>query len=126
MEAKRVLVVDDNANIRAGLRHFLEAAAELEVCGEAADGLQAIEQAIKQKPAVILMDLSMPNLNGAEAASVIRHALPDTRIVIFTLFSDSFGRFTARLSGVDVVLSKSEGLTGLTKALQGLFTRSSS
>lgn len=116
--AKTVLVVDDNANVRAGLRHFLENAAHLDVCGEAADGQQAVEQATKHRPCLVLMDLSMPNMNGAEAASVIRRLLPNTRIVIFTLFADSFGKAMAKFSGVDLVVSKSDGTAGLLQALQ--------
>lgn len=90
------------------------------MCGEASDGTQAVKMAEKYKPDLVLMDLRMPNMNGAEAAAAIRQVIPDTRIVVFTLFSDFFGRFMARASGVDIVVSKTEGLTGLTKALQEL------
>ena len=93
------------------------------VCGEASNGAEAVKIAKECKPDLVLMDLRMPEMNGAEAASAIRSSLPDTRIVIFTLFSDSLGRFMAKMSGVDVVVSKSEGLTGLAKALQELLTR---
>ena len=90
------------------------------VCGEATNGMEAVTLANQCKPDLVIMDLRMPEMNGAEAANAIRSAIPDTRIVIFTLFSDAFGRFLARVSGVDLVVSKSEGLTGLTRALQGL------
>jgi len=63
-------------------------------------------------------------MNGAEAAATIRKTLPDTRIVIFTLFSDALGKVIAKLSGVDVVVSKTEGIGGLAKALHKLFAAS--
>ena len=115
---KSVLVVDDNPYVRAGLRHLLEKDAELQVCGEAADGVEAIRKAVEQKPSLIVMDLSMPYLNGVAAASKIRTLLPDTRIVVFTLFSDEFGKSMARVIGVDLVISKTDGVTGLMEKLR--------
>ncbi|HKV49299.1 MAG TPA: response regulator transcription factor [Candidatus Acidoferrales bacterium] len=112
-----VLVVDDNANVRAGVRTLLEKA-ELSVCGEACDGAEAIQKAVEQKPNVIVMDLSMPNLNGAAAASVIRSLVPDTRIVMFTMFADSFGESSAKHLGVDMVISKNDGAAVLLNAIR--------
>ena len=95
------------------------------VCGEATNGTEAIKIAVERKPDLLLMDLRMPEMNGAEAASVIRNVLPNVRIVVFTLFPDSFARTTAKLIGVDLVVPKSEGLTGLTKGLYELFAGTS-
>jgi len=117
-----VLVVDDNANVRAGLRKILERDAELKVCGEACDGVEAIQKAVEQKPEVIVMDLSMPNLNGAAAASVIRSLVPNTRIVMFTMFADSFGQSSAKHLGVDLVISKHDGATVLLDAIRKCLT----
>ena len=122
---KSVLIVDDHPSIRTGLRFFLEQQAGLVVCGEAANGTEAVKVATERKPDLVLMDLRMPEMNGAEAAAVIRRALPNTRIVVFTLFSDSFGKTVEKFSGVDLVVAKSEGLTGLTKGLYELFAGSS-
>lgn len=113
-----VLVVDDNANVRAGVRTLLEKHAELSVCGEACDGAEAIRKAVEQKPTIIVMDLSMPNLNGAAAASVIRSLVPDTRIVMFTMFADSFGQSMAKRLGVDTVISKNDGAAALIDAIR--------
>lgn len=121
-EPKSVLIVDDHAYIRSGLRMFVESQLGMRVCGEAADGTHAVEVAKSQKPDLILMDLSMPNMNGVEASSAIRRALPDARIVVFTLFSESLGGYMAKAVGVDVVISKTEGMTALTRALQDLLT----
>jgi NarL family two-component system response regulator LiaR len=118
-----VLIVDDHDFVRAGLRLFFEQRTELHVCGEACNGAEGVKIAKECKPDLVLMDLRMPEMNGAEAAAAIRKELPDTRIVVFTLFTDAFGRFMAKATGVDVVVSKSEGLTGLEKALEKLLER---
>lgn len=118
--SKSVLIVDDNLMVRAALRVFLEGSTGLKVCGEAADGMEAVLKAKQLRPGLILMDLSMPNMNGVEAAWLIRKALPDARIVVFTLYSDSFGRMLAAKAGVDLVVPKTEGAAGLMKALHPL------
>jgi len=114
------LLADEDAFVRDRLRLFLEQDAGMHVCGEADNGLEAVRIAKRCKPDLVIMGLRMPEMNGAETATAIRHALPHTRIVIFTSFSDWFGKSMARISGVDLVVPKSEGMTGLTKALQKL------
>lgn len=84
----RVLVVDDHNLIRAGLITLLEAAADIQVTGEAADGRQAIEVAAATAPDVVLMDLSMPVMDGAAATRLLLAGRPDTRVVALTSFSD--------------------------------------
>ena len=84
----RVLVVDDHHLVRAGLITLLEAAADIQVAGEAADGQQAIEAAAATAPDVILMDLSMPVLDGVAATRLLLAERPDTRVVALTSFSD--------------------------------------
>jgi DNA-binding NarL/FixJ family response regulator len=114
-----LLIVDDNPTIRSIIRSSVEADG-YEVCGEAADGFDAIKQATELQPDVILLDLSMPRLNGAEAASVLRHAMPRVPILLFTMFAGDFGERLASAIGVDVVLSKPEGLTNLSRHLKTL------
>jgi DNA-binding NarL/FixJ family response regulator len=114
---KAVLIVDDNSLLRSALRRFLEQNTDIQVCGEAADGAEAIEKAREFRPGLILMDFSMPALNGLEAAWAIRKVMPDTRIVVFTLYSDMVGQAMAKASGVDLVVSKTEGAAGLLRAL---------
>ncbi len=84
----RVLVVDDHQLVRAGLIILLEAAADIQVAGEAADGQQAIEAAAATSPDVVLMDLSMPVLDGVAATRLLLAERPDTRVVALTSFSD--------------------------------------
>lgn len=85
---------------------------------EAADGTEAVAKARELRPSFVLLDLSMTNMNGAEAASIIRSFLLDSRIVVFTLCSAYVGRAMARAAGVDLLVEKTEGATGLLKALQ--------
>ena len=69
---------------------------------------------------MILLDLAMPRLNGAEAASILRHVMPKVPIVLFTMYADDFGAKLASAIGVDVVLSKPEGLSKLGRHLRVL------
>ena len=82
----RVLIVDDHAVVREGLRAFLELQAGLEVVGEAADGEEAIEAGARLRPDVILMDLVMPQLGGVAAMRKLREQVPGARIIVLTSF----------------------------------------
>jgi len=81
----RVLIVDDHAFIRRGVQTILHSFPEWEFCGEAENGKEAIRLADELKPEVIIMDVSMPGLNGIEATRAIRKAQPDVKIVLLTL-----------------------------------------
>ena len=84
----RVLIADDHRLVRAGLISLLEADADIEVVGEAADGQQALEVAAATTPDVVLMDLSMPVMDGIAATRMLLAELPGTRVVALTSFSD--------------------------------------
>lgn len=84
----RVLVADDHAVVRQGLRTFLDLQGEVEVVGEAADGEQAVAEAERLRPDVVLMDLVMPRLDGIGAIRRIRELAPDTRVLVLTSFLD--------------------------------------
>lgn len=116
---KRLLIADDDPTVRGVIRTFVEADG-YEVCGEAADGVEAIDRAAKLKPDLIVLDLAMPRLNGAEAASILRQAMPKVPILLFTMYADDFGDRLASAIGVNVVLSKPEGLSKLAKHLKAL------
>ncbi|MHB9144195.1 MAG: response regulator [Symbiobacteriia bacterium] len=84
--AIRILVVDDHPVVREGIAAMLSRQPDLEVVGEAADGLEAVEQALATRPDVILMDLQMPRLDGVEAIQRIRAALPAAQVIILTTY----------------------------------------
>jgi two-component system NarL family response regulator len=90
----------------------------VQVCGEAGDGAEAVQKANELRPGLILMDFAMPTLNGLQASCAIRKTMPDTRIIVFTVHSDMLGKALAKASGVDLVVSKTEGAAGLLKALR--------
>jgi DNA-binding NarL/FixJ family response regulator len=81
----RILLVDDKAYIREWVREFLAHKLEWQVCGEAADGLQAVEQAASLQPHIIVLDVSMPEMNGFDAARRILKASPHILILILSL-----------------------------------------
>jgi DNA-binding NarL/FixJ family response regulator len=107
--SKSILIVDDNDAVRKLTRLLLETQADLEVCGEAVDGLDAIKKTRELKPDLILLDLSMPRMNGVEAASVIKGMMPQMLIVLFTLYRETLGDAVVSAVGIDAVVSKPEG-----------------
>lgn len=87
-ETIRVLIVDDHAVVRSGLSAFLLTYDELELVGEAGSGEEAVRKCADLAPDVVLMDLIMPGMNGAEATQAIRKACPDVKVIALTSFKD--------------------------------------
>ncbi len=85
MNPLRLFIADDHAVVRAGLRSLLESHKGWEVCGEASDGREAVEKAVKLKPDILVLDIGMPLLNGVDAARRIHKALPHCEILILTM-----------------------------------------
>jgi two-component system, NarL family, nitrate/nitrite response regulator NarL len=107
---KSILIVDDSDASRKVSRSLVESQPDMEVCGEAADGLDGIEKAKSLKPDVVLLDVALPQMNGVEAASVIKREVPATRIVMLTVRENSLGgEPLSSIVGVDAVLSKPGG-----------------
>jgi two-component system, chemotaxis family, chemotaxis protein CheY len=117
---KRILIADDGAPVREVLRAFFEARTNYEVCGEATDGADAIEKARELKPDLILLDLAMPLMNGAEAASVLHGMMPQVPIVLYSMYDESLGRSLASTLGVSAVISKPDGVGKLVECVRGL------
>jgi DNA-binding NarL/FixJ family response regulator len=88
MSLTRVLIADDHPLIRSGLRALLARESDFEVVGEAADGYQALELVEQLKPDVVMLDVSMPRLNGIDVAQKISEKTPSTRIIIVSIHSD--------------------------------------
>lgn len=89
MNRIRVLIAEDHATVRHGLKLLIDAQADMQVVGEASDGRAAVDAAMSLKPAVVVLDISMPVMNGLAAARVIRDRAPDTAIVALTRYGDS-------------------------------------
>jgi DNA-binding NarL/FixJ family response regulator len=117
---KCVLIVDDSPVIRKTLRQTLEREDSWQVCGEAADGQEAIEKAQRLKPDLVVLDLSMPVMNGLEAARELQRLLPLLPLVMFTTFNTPKLTDEALLAGVRAVVSKSEP-AGLVSEIHALF-----
>ncbi len=103
---KRILIVDDGEEVRQVLRAIFEARA-YEICGEAANSVEAVGKALELKPDLVLLDVAMPMLNGVEVASVLAGAMPDLPIVLYTMYSEMLGLSLATAVGANAVISKS-------------------
>jgi two-component system, NarL family, response regulator LiaR len=114
---KHVLVADDSFTVRQVLKRYLSTRGDVVVCGEAANGREAVQRAMALRPHLVLLDLAMPELNGAEVASVLKGAMPETRIILFTMYRDNIGKYLSSAAGIDVVLSKPDGVTKLAAAI---------
>jgi len=118
---KRVLIADDSSSVRDVIRTFLRDQEDIEICGEAVDGLEAVEKAQRLKPDLVLLDLVMPEINGAEVASILKNKMPNIRIILFTMYTERIGKFLSSAIGVDAVLSKPDGMTNIVESINSLF-----
>jgi DNA-binding NarL/FixJ family response regulator len=107
--SRTVLIVDDSAEIRTELREEFTRGG-FTVCAEAENGCQAIERARQYRPDLIILDLSMPLMNGLEAAPELRKIDPETPIILYTAFADAVSASDLKANGVDITLSKSDPL----------------
>lgn len=114
----RVLIVDDHAFIRRGVQSILQSFPEWELCGEAANGNDAIQFADELKPDVILMDVTMPGLNGIEATRIIRNTHPGMKIVLLTLHESPEILRNGFRAGASGYLLKADTEQELMKALR--------
>ena len=94
----RVLIVDDHALVRSGIASLLMAN-DIEVVGEASNGLEAVEKTVRLKPDIVLMDIKMPGCNGLQATQLIKAEMPQAKIVMVTAFDDDDDLFEAMKNG---------------------------
>ena len=106
--SKIILVADDNEVVRREICRILLRETECEVCGEAEHGLDAIEKAQQLHPSLIILDLSMPVMNGIDAARVLRLRMPTVPIIVFTSYISTFLEEELRSAGVTEMVSKSD------------------
>jgi NarL family two-component system response regulator LiaR len=116
-----VLLVDDHAVVRQGLRMFIEMQSDLEVVGEGANGLEAVELAARLKPDVILLDLLMPQMDGVEATRRILEHDPQARVLILTSFGEDDKVFPAIRAGAQGYLLKDIQPRDLLQAIRETF-----
>lgn len=112
-----MLVADDHAVVREGLRAFLELQEGIEVVGEAADGREAVETAVRLRPDVIVMDLVMPRLDGVAAMRELRESLPGARVIVLTSFLDDDKLLPALRAGAAGYLLKNARPQELARAV---------
>lgn len=111
--AIRVVLADDHSVVRKGVREFLEEEPDIDVVGEAGDGLQAVELAVELQPDVMVMDIKMPDLSGVDATRRIRKEAPKVRILALTAYDDDpyiFGLLEAGASGYVLKTAESREL----------------
>jgi DNA-binding NarL/FixJ family response regulator len=114
----RVLIVDDHAVVRAGLIQILQENPDIQIIGEASDGLEAIEQALDLKPDVILLDIYMPRSNGLEAMLAIKEKMPRIKVLILTISERENDLFRAVRYGADGYLLKSATTAEVAEAVR--------
>ncbi|PWW00892.1 LuxR family two component transcriptional regulator [Paenibacillus cellulosilyticus] len=117
----KVLLVDDQKMIRQGFSYVIGLQDDMEIVGEAADGREAVKQALALRPDIILMDIQMPNMTGIEASQAIIKQLPDVRIVILTTFNDPDYIYEVIRSGAVGYLLKDADVEDMLEAVRSAY-----
>jgi DNA-binding NarL/FixJ family response regulator len=117
-EPIRVVLADDHAVVRKGIREFLEESGEIQVVAEAADGNAAVRLTGEHRPEVAVLDIQMPGMTGIEATRQIKAAFPSTRVLILTAYDDDPYVFALLRAGADSYILKSAGSDDLVRAVK--------
>jgi DNA-binding NarL/FixJ family response regulator len=115
-----ILIVDDDPNIRRRVREFFEKETQYDVCGEAVDGVDAIEKARILNPDLIILDMSMPRMNGLDAARILNQMMSDVPIILFTMHASALLLSEVQAAGIRSIVSKGDGLGGLATQVESL------
>jgi DNA-binding NarL/FixJ family response regulator len=108
-----VLIVDDNLYIRKELRELFGREDDFNVCGEAENGMQAVEKAQRLHPELIVLDFSMPVMNGMAAARILKRVMPEVPVIMYSAYDEPPAEQEARSAGVWAWVSKSENISVL-------------
>lgn len=111
--ALRILIIDDSSEVRYVMRKVFESEPGLLVCGEASNGKEGIEMAGQVHPNLIILDLSMPVMNGLEAAKILNHSMPSVPLIMFTSFQTPVLEAEAMAAGISRIVVKSGPLAEL-------------
>ena len=120
-----VLLVDDHKMMRQAIRSLVESAPGIEVVDEAEDGRMAVQLAREKKPAVVVMDVVMPVMNGIEATRLITTEMPDVKVLGISMHSDGFSREALRQAGASGFVSKDALFEELVRAIQAVIANES-
>jgi DNA-binding NarL/FixJ family response regulator len=118
----RIVIADDHAVVRQGIRRILEARPEWEICGEAENGQEAVRLAEELNPDAIIMDISMPRMNGIEATREIARRKASIPVLIFTMHESSNVTATANKVGARGLVTKSNAIRDLILALESVLS----
>lgn len=118
----RILIADDHEIFRRGLRSLLESHPKWQVCGEAMDGQEAVEGVRALNPDVVVLDITMPRLNGLEAAQIIRNEAPKSKMVILSQYEPSLMKQAALSAGAEAYITKSEVSRELLVAIEAMIS----
>lgn len=116
----RVLIADDHGMVRSGLRLLLEREPDVEVVGEAADGIEAKEMALRERPDLAILDVKMPGLNGLDATREIREGAPEVAVLVLSMHDDERYLFEALKAGASGYVLKSQADRDLIEAVRAV------
>lgn len=120
MNKIRVLIAEDHTIVRQGLSALLRSEPDIEVAGEASDGLEAVEMAKKQMPNIVLMDVAMRNLNGLDATRKIKKLFPQMKVLVLTMYDNEECIFQILKAGASGYLIKDSAMTDLVSAIRAV------